>query len=79
MPSDIIHNSFAENKNIEKVVENNDKYRGRELPGFINYKIFEELIREQIKVLEEPAINMLNKISGLYCFVNFTFPQFLFL
>ncbi len=77
MPSDIIHKSFAVSWKIEKEVD--DKYRGRELPGFINYKTFEGLVGEQIKELEKPAINMLKTISGLYSFVNFTFPQFLIL
>ncbi|XP_056114685.1 interferon-induced GTP-binding protein MxB-like [Rhinichthys klamathensis goyatoka] len=41
------------------------KYRGRELPGFINYSTFEKLVKKQIKVLEEPAIKTLNTISDL--------------
>uniref|UniRef100_A0A673FK23 Interferon-induced GTP-binding protein Mx n=1 Tax=Sinocyclocheilus rhinocerous TaxID=307959 RepID=A0A673FK23_9TELE len=43
-------------KKIEKQVGNYEaKYRGRELPGFINYKTFEGLVREQIKLLEDPC------------------------
>ncbi|XP_051993970.1 interferon-induced GTP-binding protein MxA-like isoform X2 [Xyrauchen texanus] len=41
------------------------KYRGRELPGFINYKTFEGLVREQIRQLEEPAIKTLKTISDV--------------
>lgn len=41
------------------------KYRGRELPGFINYKTFEAMVREQIKHLEEPAVKKLKEISDL--------------
>lgn len=44
------------------------KYRGRELPGFISYKTFEKLVREQIKTLEEPALKTLKTISGLQAF-----------
>ncbi|KAL7407885.1 hypothetical protein ABVT39_015150 [Epinephelus coioides] len=52
------------NKRIEKEVENyEEKYRGRELPGFINYKTFEVMVKEQIKQLEEPAVKRLKEIG----------------
>uniref|UniRef100_A0A672ZBC3 Interferon-induced GTP-binding protein Mx n=1 Tax=Sphaeramia orbicularis TaxID=375764 RepID=A0A672ZBC3_9TELE len=55
------------NVRIEKEVEQyEDKYRGRELPGFINYKTFEGMIKEQIKKLEEPAVRRLKDIGGIY-------------
>uniref|UniRef100_A0A3B3BJS2 Interferon-induced GTP-binding protein Mx n=1 Tax=Oryzias melastigma TaxID=30732 RepID=A0A3B3BJS2_ORYME len=41
-----------------------DRYRGRELPGFINYKTFEVMVKEQVKQLEEPAIRKLKDIGG---------------
>lgn len=41
------------------------QYRGRELPGFVNYKTFENIIRRQIKVLEEPAIEMLHQVTEI--------------
>lgn len=47
-----------------KVFEN--QYRGRELPGFVNYMTFENIIKKQIKVLEEPAVDMLHKVTGEY-------------
>ncbi|XP_053471503.1 interferon-induced GTP-binding protein MxA [Ictalurus furcatus] len=51
---------------IEKEVnEYEEKYRGRELPGFINYKTFEVIVKDQIKQLEEPAIRRLKEISDL--------------
>nr|AAI17639.1 Myxovirus (influenza) resistance A [Danio rerio] len=54
------------NKKIEKEVDNYEvKYRGRELPGFINYKTFEGLVRDQIKLLEEPALKTLKTISDV--------------
>lgn len=40
-------------------------YRGRELPGFVNYKTFEIIIREQIRQLEEPALKMLQEITEM--------------
>ncbi|ERE76847.1 interferon-induced GTP-binding protein Mx2, partial [Cricetulus griseus] len=41
------------------------QYRGRELPGFVNYKTFENIIRRQIKVLEEPAVEMLHRVTEM--------------
>lgn len=52
----------AEICNQIKVFEN--RYRGRELPGFVNYMTFENIIKKQIKVLEEPAVDMLHKVTG---------------
>ncbi|CAB1353578.1 unnamed protein product [Coregonus sp. 'balchen'] len=44
------------NQRIEGEVADYEKtYRGRELPGFINYKTFEVMVKDQLKQLEEPA------------------------
>ncbi|XP_022057318.1 interferon-induced GTP-binding protein Mx [Acanthochromis polyacanthus] len=52
------------NRKIEKEVEEyEERYRGRELPGFINYKTFEVMVKEQIKQLEEPAIKKLRDVG----------------
>ncbi|XP_055773155.1 interferon-induced GTP-binding protein Mx3 isoform X2 [Salvelinus fontinalis] len=49
---------------IEREVADYEKrYRGRELPGFINYKTFEVMVKDQIKQLEEPAVKKLKEIS----------------
>uniref|UniRef100_A0A3P9DLF0 Interferon-induced GTP-binding protein Mx n=1 Tax=Maylandia zebra TaxID=106582 RepID=A0A3P9DLF0_9CICH len=54
------------NWNIQREVSQYErKYRGRELPGFINYKTFEAMIQEQIKQLEEPAVQKLKDVSEL--------------
>ncbi|KAM9454440.1 interferon-induced GTP-binding protein MxA [Clarias gariepinus] len=54
------------NRRIEKEVnEYEEKYRGRELPGFISYKTFEVMVKDQIKQLEEPAVRTLKEISDL--------------
>uniref|UniRef100_A0A3Q4HXP4 Interferon-induced GTP-binding protein Mx n=2 Tax=Neolamprologus brichardi TaxID=32507 RepID=A0A3Q4HXP4_NEOBR len=54
------------NRNIQREVSQYErKYRGRELPGFINYKTFEAMIQEQIKQLEEPAVQKLKDVSEL--------------
>lgn len=57
---------IAVNWNIEKeVAQYERKYRGRELPGFINYKTFEGMIQQHIKQLEEPAVQKLKQVSGM--------------
>ncbi|XP_056585561.1 interferon-induced GTP-binding protein MxA-like [Triplophysa dalaica] len=59
---DLSGNNF--NRKIVKEIDHFEaKYRGRELPGFINYKTFEKLVREQIKKLEEPALKTLKTTS----------------
>ncbi|XP_049730862.1 interferon-induced GTP-binding protein Mx1-like [Elephas maximus indicus] len=42
-----------------------NQYRGRELPGFVNYRTFEMIIKDQIKNLEEPAVGMLHKVTDM--------------
>ncbi|XP_077061452.1 interferon-induced GTP-binding protein MxB [Siphateles boraxobius] len=60
------HSGYSFNTKIEKEVDNYEaKYRGRELPGFINYKTFEGLVRDQIKLLEGPALKTLKTISDV--------------
>ncbi|XP_072556636.1 interferon-induced GTP-binding protein Mx2-like isoform X2 [Paramormyrops kingsleyae] len=41
------------------------KYRGRELPGFLSYKIFEEFMKDQIDEMEEPALKKLKEASDI--------------
>ncbi|NXT37842.1 MX protein, partial [Pelecanoides urinatrix] len=48
-----------------KVGKYEDQYRGREFAGFANYRTFEDILKEQIIVLEEPAIEILNNVIGL--------------
>lgn len=58
--------SVAVNKRLDKKVEEyEEKYRGRELPGFFNYKTFEDMIKEQMKDLEEPAVKRLKNVGGI--------------
>ncbi|XP_057900867.1 interferon-induced GTP-binding protein Mx-like [Melospiza georgiana] len=53
-------------KNVpDKVWKYEDRYRGREFPGFSNYNTFEDIIKEQIRELEEPAIEILNNVIRL--------------
>ncbi|XP_059133546.1 interferon-induced GTP-binding protein Mx2-like [Peromyscus eremicus] len=65
------------NKEIENISQNNydvfckevqkfeKQYRGRDMPGFVNYKKFENIIRSQIKVLEKPAVDMLHRVTEM--------------
>ncbi|KAM6419657.1 interferon-induced GTP-binding protein Mx1 isoform 2-T2 [Pluvialis apricaria] len=53
-------------KNVpSKAWKYEEHYRGREFPGFTNYRTFEDIIKEQIIELEEPAIEILNNVIGL--------------
>uniref|UniRef100_A0A8C4VKT7 Uncharacterized protein n=1 Tax=Gopherus evgoodei TaxID=1825980 RepID=A0A8C4VKT7_9SAUR len=40
-------------------------YRGRELPGFVNYKTFEAIVKQQIVLLKSPAIMILKTVTEL--------------
>ncbi|KAG3284010.1 interferon-induced GTP-binding protein Mx1, transcript variant X1 [Ictidomys tridecemlineatus] len=42
-----------------------NQYRGRELPGFVNYRTFETIIKEQLRSLEEPAVDMLHTVTDM--------------
>ncbi|KAM4905900.1 interferon-induced GTP-binding protein Mx-like [Sylvia borin] len=55
----------AKKKVPDRVWKYEDQYRGREFPGFSNYKTFEDIIKEQIRDLEQPAMEVLNKAMGL--------------
>ncbi|KAG5852399.1 hypothetical protein ANANG_G00062000 [Anguilla anguilla] len=49
----------------EEVNDFEANYRGRELPGFINYKTFEVLVKDQLKKLEEPAVKKLKRVTDI--------------
>uniref|UniRef100_A0A8C4RV74 Interferon-induced GTP-binding protein Mx n=1 Tax=Erpetoichthys calabaricus TaxID=27687 RepID=A0A8C4RV74_ERPCA len=40
------------------------RYRGKELPGFVNYATFEIFIKKHIDNLEEPSLDILKKVTG---------------
>ncbi|XP_061089905.1 interferon-induced GTP-binding protein Mx-like [Conger conger] len=48
----------------EQVHEYEVKHRGRELPGFINYKTFEILVKDHLKKLEEPVVKKLKGVTA---------------
>ncbi|XP_073688436.1 interferon-induced GTP-binding protein Mx2-like [Garra rufa] len=41
------------------------KNRGRELPGFSNYRMFEKILQNHVATFKELAINLLNTIKGI--------------
>uniref|UniRef100_A0A8C3BCL4 MX dynamin like GTPase 2 n=1 Tax=Cairina moschata TaxID=8855 RepID=A0A8C3BCL4_CAIMO len=62
----LMENAANVQKSIpSKMWKYEDQYRGREFPGFINYRTFEDIIKEQILDLEEPAIVILNNVIRL--------------
>uniref|UniRef100_A0A8B9DNG1 MX dynamin like GTPase 2 n=1 Tax=Anser cygnoides TaxID=8845 RepID=A0A8B9DNG1_ANSCY len=62
----LMENAAKVQKSIpSKMWKYEDQYRGREFPGFINYRTFEDIIKEHILDLEEPAIVILNNVIRL--------------
>ncbi|XP_054434542.1 interferon-induced GTP-binding protein Mx1 isoform X2 [Pteronotus mesoamericanus] len=57
---------------LRKMQQFENQYRGRELPGFVNYKTFETLVRQQIQTLEEPAVHVLTTVTEMvvHAFTN---------
>ncbi|MBN3298265.1 MX protein, partial [Amia calva] len=49
----------------DEVEEYSRMYRGKELPGFINYKTFEVIVKQNIDDMEEPAVHVLKIITDL--------------
>ncbi|XP_012357180.1 interferon-induced GTP-binding protein Mx1 isoform X1 [Nomascus leucogenys] len=65
--STIIENNFQEGHKIlsRKIQKFENQYRGRELPGFVNFRTFETIVKQQIKALEEPAVDMLHTVTDM--------------
>ncbi|XP_048014344.1 interferon-induced GTP-binding protein Mx-like [Megalobrama amblycephala] len=49
----------------EEKIEHIQDFRGRELPGFSNYRTFEVILQKHVETLQEPAINLLNTIKSI--------------
>uniref|UniRef100_A0A672RDG8 Interferon-induced GTP-binding protein Mx3-like n=1 Tax=Sinocyclocheilus grahami TaxID=75366 RepID=A0A672RDG8_SINGR len=52
---------FPKVNNSNELSEN---YRGMELPGFINYRMFQKILQDHVAKLKDPAMNLLNAIKG---------------
>uniref|UniRef100_A0A672RD43 Interferon-induced GTP-binding protein Mx2-like n=1 Tax=Sinocyclocheilus grahami TaxID=75366 RepID=A0A672RD43_SINGR len=50
--------------NTKTSKELSQNYRGRELLGFSNYRVFEMILQDRMAKLKEPAIKSLNSIKG---------------
>lgn len=44
--------------------------RGKELPGFVNYRTFENIVKKHVQELEEPASQLLRDVIGKYQQLN---------
>ncbi|XP_026057819.1 interferon-induced GTP-binding protein Mx3-like isoform X2 [Carassius auratus] len=42
-----------------------ENYRGRELPGFSNYIVFEKILQDHVAKIKDPAIELLNAIKDI--------------
>uniref|UniRef100_K7FXW2 Interferon-induced GTP-binding protein Mx1 n=1 Tax=Pelodiscus sinensis TaxID=13735 RepID=K7FXW2_PELSI len=62
-----VHDSELKVNDImkEEVWGFENQYRGRELPGFVNYKTFEAIVKQQIVLLKSPAIMTLKTVTEL--------------
>ncbi|XP_049730870.1 interferon-induced GTP-binding protein Mx1-like [Elephas maximus indicus] len=62
-----IEKNFQDGYNAmhEEISEFENQYRGRELPGFVNFRTFEKIIKKQIQKLEAPAMEMLHEVTDM--------------
>uniref|UniRef100_A0A8B9GQ95 Interferon-induced GTP-binding protein Mx-like n=1 Tax=Astyanax mexicanus TaxID=7994 RepID=A0A8B9GQ95_ASTMX len=57
---------FLVEENLRDEVEEYSRVRrGKELPGFVNYRTFENIARKHIKELEEPALQLLTDVTEI--------------
>ncbi|XP_062390062.1 interferon-induced GTP-binding protein Mx-like isoform X1 [Sardina pilchardus] len=49
----------------DEVEDYNVAHRGKELPGFVNYRTFETIVRRHVEDLEEPAMNLLQATTDI--------------
>ncbi|XP_016405691.1 interferon-induced GTP-binding protein Mx3-like isoform X2 [Sinocyclocheilus rhinocerous] len=60
--NDYLNSAKPSFNNSKELSEN---YRGRELPGFSNYIVFEKILQEHVAKLKDPAIDLLNAIKDI--------------
>ncbi|XP_050958341.1 interferon-induced GTP-binding protein Mx3 isoform X2 [Labeo rohita] len=80
--NDYLNSTKPSFNNSKELSEN---YRGRELPGFSNYIIFEKILQDHVAKLKIPAIDLLNAIKDIItkqftavvseCFQNYNVLQ----
>uniref|UniRef100_A0A673G3S7 Interferon-induced GTP-binding protein Mx3-like n=1 Tax=Sinocyclocheilus rhinocerous TaxID=307959 RepID=A0A673G3S7_9TELE len=42
-----------------------ENYRGMELPGFMNYRMFQKILQDHVAKLKDPAMNLLNQFTDV--------------
>uniref|UniRef100_A0A8C1EVC1 Uncharacterized protein n=2 Tax=Cyprinus carpio carpio TaxID=630221 RepID=A0A8C1EVC1_CYPCA len=55
--------TFKKQRVLMKIKSEN--YRGMELPGFMNYRIFQKILQDHVAKLKDPAMDLLNKYHVL--------------
>ncbi|KAB1283339.1 Interferon-induced GTP-binding protein Mx2 [Camelus dromedarius] len=50
---------------VKAATQFENQYRGRELRVCVNYKTFETIIKSKVEILEEPAVDMLHRVTEL--------------
>lgn len=60
----ILFLSLVEEYLRDEVEDYNKTHRGKELPGFVNYRTFEAIVRRHVQDLQEPAMNLLQATTG---------------
>uniref|UniRef100_A0AAR2ISB1 Uncharacterized protein n=1 Tax=Pygocentrus nattereri TaxID=42514 RepID=A0AAR2ISB1_PYGNA len=74
---DSTKSSFHEE--VQTVVKEYDlKYRGRELPGFSDYNVFEMVVQRLVIQLKGPAIERLRVVRGTFTLTHYGLSQSLF-
>lgn len=57
--------TITDSNEVQEIMTDYDKkYRGRELPGVINFKVFEKFIQDQVMEQEKPAVNTLRAVRS---------------
>nr|XP_009296165.1 myxovirus (influenza virus) resistance G isoform X1 [Danio rerio] len=52
-------------QSTKEKIEVLQNFRGRELPGFSNYRVFEVILQNHVATLKNPASKLLNAIKGI--------------
>ncbi|XP_016425212.1 interferon-induced GTP-binding protein Mx3-like isoform X2 [Sinocyclocheilus rhinocerous] len=60
--NDYLNSTKTSFNNSNELSEN---YRGMELPGFMNYRMFQKILQDHVAKLKDPAMNLLNAIKDL--------------
>ncbi|KTF87090.1 hypothetical protein cypCar_00034709 [Cyprinus carpio] len=60
--NDYLNSTKTSFNNSNQLSEN---YRGMELPGFMNYRIFQKILQDHVAKLKDPAMDLLNAIKDI--------------